>query len=524
MTFDSSKLRIILIFAVAICVSLYLGIGAATAQGQTIVIVLGTALFLTCVFMGRSIWLLIPFCSALSISLRIPGQPDTLLLAQILVISFCALLFLMRRLPFMIQFTELEFWMLVMVACVAQVYIRNPVGINILGGDTVGGKGYFLFGLAVVTAFILSIIRVREAELRWLLPLSIIGGCFNAGISVLGNYVSAIGFYTGAVATRTDVVDYTKTMTAVDAGAATRIVFLTTLGKNLSLWVSAFKSPIRACFHPLWLCLILVSMAAVMLGGFRAGVAFVGLNYLVAIAYRSGTAGILLASLGGCLTIGVLAFVNLIAPLPPNVQRTLTFLPGTWEQRYKDDAEGSTDWRVEIWKEALFSERWIQNKIMGDGLGFSAAELAAQMNAVSSIRVGVSGFDVHRESVLANGDYHSGPVSTVRVIGYVGLIFFLAAQIRLAVHAHRQILRCRGTEWLPLSLFIGIPLIIAPIIFVFLFGDFKQAASLFLISSGMVRLLENNLPLPKYADQTISHALMTVNNRKDKEFMPSQSS
>jgi hypothetical protein len=479
-----------------------LGIGAATAQGQTIAIVLGTALLLTCVFMGRSIWLLIPFCSALSISLRIPGQPDTLLLAQILVIAFCALLFLMRRLPFALQFTELEFWMLVMVACVAQVYIRNPVGINILGGDTVGGKGYFLFAIALVTAFILSIIRVREAELRWLLPISIIGGCLNAGIAVLGYYIPAIGFYTGAVMNRSDIVDYTNASMAVDTGAATRIGFLTTLGKNLSLWVSAFKSPIRACFHPLWLCLILVSMAAVMLGGFRNGVASLGLTYLIAIAYRSGTTGILSAILGGGLTIGILAFVNLIAPLPPNVQRTLTFLPGTWEQRYKDDAEGSTEWRVEIWKEALFSERWIQNKLIGDGLGFSAAELAAQKNADPGNRIGVSGFDAHREAVLANGDYHSGPVSTIRVIGYLGLIFFLFAQIRLAVHAHRQILRCRGTEWLRLTLFMGIPLIVTPIIFVFLFGDFKQASALFLLSLGMVRLLENNLPLPAYVKRS----------------------
>lgn len=199
---------------------------------------------------------------------------------------------------------------------------------------------------------------------------------------------------------------------------------------------------------------------------------------------------------GGIGGLALLAVVNIVHPLPPNIQRSLTFLPGTWEERYKVDAKGSSDWRFEIWREALLTDRWIHNKWLGDGLGFSAAEFTAQMNNRQGTRSGISGFDFHRETILANGDYHSGPVSTIRVIGYIGLIFFLLAQIRLAVHAHHQIIRCRGTEWLPLALFVGIPLISGPVFFLFIFGDFKSAASAYLLSVGMCRMLENNLPLP----------------------------
>ena len=120
------------------------------------------------------------------------------------------------------------------------------------------------------------------------------------------------------------------------------------------------------------------------------------------------------------------------------------------------------------------TDRWIQNKWIGDGLGFSARELAAESTDRKGARAGISGFDAHRESVLASGDYHSGPVSCIRVFGYLGLIVFVLAQIRLAVHAHRQIVRCRDTEWLPLALFTGIPLVYGPVFFVFVFGDFKQ--------------------------------------------------
>jgi hypothetical protein len=191
--------------------------------------------------------------------------------------------------------------------------------------------------------------------------------------------------------------------------------------------------------------------------------------------------------------------VNLVYPLPPNVQRSLTFLPGTWEQRYIDDAEGSTDWRVEIWIEVLTTDRWIKNKVFGDGLGFSKANLEYVKGLSKMQGTGVSGFDMHRETILANGDYHSGPVSTIRVIGYAGLLFLLVFQIRLMVHTHRQILRCRGTEWYPLALLIGIPIMWQPVFFHVFFGDFRGEAAGILISCAMIRIFQRWLPLPEYS-------------------------
>jgi hypothetical protein len=515
MTHDSNKLRLILILCLAVILSLYLGIGAATAQAQTVLMVIGVAVLLGCVFMGRSIWLLIPFTTTLDLGLRIPGGPNCLMLAQLLVITFFFLLFLMRKLPIVLKITELEIWVFVMVGMVIQVYSRNPVGFSVFGGDTVGGKPYVLFAMTTVIALLISFLRVPERELRLILLLSILGALMKVCVSMIGKFVPVVAFYTGATHTRTDVVDYTNFNAVVDEGAATRDGTMSNIGRHLSLWISSYMSPLRACRHPVWGCLMAASLVAVMLGGFRNGVAALGMTYMISIAYRSGFAGTVIAAFGGATLIALLAFVNLVAPLPPNAQRTLTFLPGTWEQRYKDDAKGSTDWRVEIWKEALFSERWIQNTIMGDGLGFSAAELAAQLNFKSGSRYGVSGFDAHREAVLANGDYHSGPVSMIRTIGYVGLILFVVAQIRLIVHAHRQIMRCKDTDWYPLALFIGIPIIIAPVFFLFIFGDFKADMATLLMGIAMVRLLENNLPLPPYIPPSRSHYIPLIARKEN---------
>jgi hypothetical protein len=284
-----------------------------------------------------------------------------------------------------------------------------------------------------------------------------------------------------------------------NTNAATRIGYLGTLGNNLSLWISTYISPLRALVRPFWLVLMGTALASAMLSGFRNTVISIGITFMLGITYRSGAKGFILASFAAISAVALLAVANTIAPLPPNIQRALTILPGTWEERYKLDAAGSSEWRFEVWREVLLTNRWIQNKWLGDGLGFSAKELAAQMNDRKGARAGISGFEAHRESVLASGDYHSGPVSCIRVFGYLGLAVFLLAQIRLAVRAHRQIIRCRESEWFPLALFLGIPLIYGPAFFVLVFGDFKQNAAVFLLSTGMIRLLENNLPLPAYA-------------------------
>jgi hypothetical protein len=395
---------------------------------------------------------------------------------------------------------------------IAQVYVRNPVGLNVLGGSSVGGKGYVLYAIALASALILCGLRVPVSDLKWVMRLSIAGGILNLAASILGVLVPTIGFYLSQSYTRSDEVNY-ENREAVDTRAATRIGFLSQFGTNLALWISCYISPLIALVKPLWLMLILVAVAASLMGGFRNGIMIVGLTFLLGIAYHSGGIGVLLSSFMGMIGVALLAAINLLAPLPPNVQRALTFLPGTWEERYKVDAEGSTEWRVEVWKEALLTDRWIKNKWLGDGLGFSAAELSAQMNERKGARAGISGFSAHRESILANGDYHSGPVSSIRVIGYIGLLVFLLAQIRLAVHAHHLITRYRHTEWFPLTLFIGIPVIILPLIFVFIFGAFKTAAPTFLISCGLVSILKNNLPLPN-SNRAMESARMNKSQQK----------
>ena len=492
---DSSKIKLIFIVTVALFAALYLGISAATAQFEAIAWVIGGLTLCTCLQMGRNIWLLIPFLGSIQLTLMIPGRPTTMMVAQALVISFTFLMLLSRKIPFRLRITELECWMLLLTLCVVQVYARNPVGVNLFGGDQVGGRPYVLFVMTFVVAFILSGILVQPSQLKNALKLSIFGGLINFAIGLFGWLWAPLGYWLGVAGARSGANG--AQLQAIDPGRAGRIDFVVNIPILLARWVSSYSNPIKACFSIRWAPLVLLSFAFAAVSGYRNVVASVGLTYLVGLVYRGGIISLLGSVLLGVLALASLAVVNITMPLPPNLQRALAFLPGTWEERYVLDTKDSSDWRFEMWEEVLTTNRWIDNKLLGDGLGFSAKELQLQSQMLGVNRgssVGVSGFDQAREYVLISGDYHSGPVSAIRAIGYLGLAVMLCAQLRLVVHAHRLVRSYQNTEWFPLVLFFCIPIIWYPVFFVFIFGGFQADGVAILINAGMLRLLQNNLP------------------------------
>ena len=95
---------------------------------------------------------------------------------------------------------------------------------------------------------------------------------------------------------------------------------------------------------------------------------------------------------------------------------------------------------------------------------------------------------------MITGNYHSGPVQTIRTTGYFGLIILMGAMIYAAILAHRLIIRCRGTDWYPVALFFGLGSIVRPFMFTFVFGTFEDDFASTIISLGLLSLFHKNLP------------------------------
>jgi hypothetical protein len=484
---QSNSIRNGLVIVFAFVVAIWLGITVVTDQTETILQIAVAILLLTCVFLGRRIWLLLILFTALNVPLlRGFGTTE---LGQALFVGFTVLMTLMRRHPFKFRFGEKEFWVFLLAACVLQAYFRNPVGLSLFGAGNVGAKPYFVVLMSFLSSLILGSIIVKPQEIRWAFWIGIFGSIVGLGLTALrmgGGGPQA--FEQGK---------------ALDDGkGAGRSGYLNDAAIIAGRTAVSFISPLRALLHPFWAGVILFSVAAATMSGYRNSVAMVGLIMLVGLAYRGGFASVFISVVSGALLLCVIAFVNLVSPLPSNVQRALSPFPGTWEKRHVQAADESTEWRVDMWKEALFTKYWIKDKILGDGLGFSRRELLLLESARDgAVGLGIgqgSGMTLQQEAMMISGGYHSGPVQTIRTVGYVGLAVLLIAMIRIAVHAHRQIIRCRGTEWYPIALFIGVPAIILPIFFFFIFGEFSKDVAALLLSYGMVSLLEKNLPIPPY--------------------------
>ena len=466
------------------------------------------AVLITGIALGRNIWILIILGHGLQLSLSLPGRPDTVLLSSAIFIGFASLMMLMRRIPWRGTIREMDILIFLIALTIFQVYLRNPVGINMFGGSSVGARPYFIISIGFAIYYFLSNWVIPPHQLKLLLKLTVVANLINFVMQAFGFFVPSVGQWYGAAsvnqnASNMDVNSVEGTQTS-GLEAATRIGFLGSASNQIARFVSSFRSPLNALLHPLWGGAILLSFAFAALSGFRNAIISMGLTYIVGIAYRSGFTGLIFSTTLLLLGLGTIAITNSIHPLPANIQRSFSFLPGTWDEDVKLNAEGSTEWRLEIWKEVMFTDRWIKNKYIGDGLGFSAEQLAFQKDIIyrsmngQAISASLSGFDAHRDAVLANGDYHSGPIQTIRVVGYLGLAILMLTQFRLAVHAHRQIKRCRNTEWYPLALFVGIPLIWTPIFFVLVFGSFEIACSIIFLGAAWVKILENHLPLEPY--------------------------
>jgi hypothetical protein len=175
------------------------------------------------------------------------------------------------------------------------------------------------------------------------------------------------------------------------------------------------------------------------------------------------------------------------------VQRTLSWLPGDWSYEAVSDAQGSTEWRVEMWKIALTDRSYINNILIGDGFGFTHWELgiihAADSARLQGIDVGITS----QEAALRVGNYHSGPVSTIKIVGVVGLILYAVLFTSVAVYAHRLLVRARGTPLFEVALFLCIPNIYFPFVFIAVFGGFDPAFAITLLTVGLMQLFERAL-------------------------------
>lgn len=440
--------------------------------------------------LNKNVWILIPAFMTLGISFPwIPGDFSPIQLASMYVSVCTFLLLASHKVTLRLRMTSIEWMAVLMLLMLLQAYMRNPVGIRLLGSENVGGRPYVIMLIALAGGVILATTRTDHAQIKKAFKWSVIGYMATFSIQLAASVSATIAGYTailfGAGGGHASATDELRDSTKAGRNGAAAV-----LAKASSRCLVAFRHPLKAMCHPFWGLIVLSALLGAGMSGFRNVIASTLLTLVLGTYYWGRGQAVIRGCFIGVSGYLIINIINIAVPLPPNVQRSLSFLPGTWEERYIIDAEGSTNWRVEMWEEALTTDRYIENKIIGDGLGIRRSDFMF-MQEISDSRVITN--EMSQERAMLAGDFHSGPVSSVRVVGYVGLLVLIVTMIVVAVRAHKLIMYSRGKPYFREVIFFCLPMVWGPIFFLFIYGDYKGMVPGLLVQMGLLRLFEINL-------------------------------
>lgn len=394
------------------------------------------------------------------------------------------------------RFGGLDALLLINVFYLVTVFIRNPVGLDVFDAERVGGRDYFNIAVAAFAYFILSRTTATPTQLRKV-PLII---AFVTGLVALLSIATYLrpslfpilatlysGVYSGSYEAQ-NVLNAQY----MDGSNSDRIDTLLYFAQAGFLFLCSYYRPLTL-INPIYFgrfCMMLVCVLATLFSGFRSVLFYNAIIFFLSSYFRNHlrqTAKIIILSIP--LLIFLLVGQGRMFELPLPAQRALSFLPGNWKYEVVHDAKGSTEWRVEMWKRALLTDRYIENKLLGDGFGFRRLDMSRleRMNAL-----GASFVDV-QEMMMLSGNYHSGPVSAIRYVGAVGLILYYIFIIALAVHAARLIRSCRETPFFIPALFFCLPVFFHPFFYTFIFGGYQNSIVETIFALGCLKMLERSL-------------------------------
>jgi hypothetical protein len=468
----------------------FCGVLAGGGQFNRLSLLLGGILVmaLSLVLKAR-IWVIIPLFWPLGGSIPITDLPFAVR-DMAVGITFVCFLFLMgfKVLRGKLKLDLVDLFVVVNVFYMLTVFIRNPVGAKAFNSEMVGGKPYFNVFIACIAYYLFCRVPV-DLKMVSRLPLFLLPAPALVALgSLITTYVPALGAKIGLGLIYSDFAPREMALNVDDRLG--RKVGLAGFGATGMQVLTAYYRPLTLLFPANFgrVVLAIIFFVAVLLSGFRS-LLIVVVAYVVLSTWFRRKAKDLLAFL--VLGIFGLIFLSLgngtLFELPLAAQRTLSFLPGKWDQTAVIDAQASIDWRVDMWATVLKEDRWIRNKYFGDGFGFTRIELAIMEAAAE----GESGFigGMQQEAFMINGVFHHGPLSTIRFVGVVGLVLFYSLILLLVFRVVKIVRVSYGTSLFPACLFVGMPVFYYALAFPFGGGQFDVDVPHYIFTAGLVKLV-----------------------------------
>lgn len=345
------------------------------------------------------------------------------------------------------------------IVVLATAYLTGGIGVRALGSDSFGGKKYFYILLGISGFFALAAHRVTKTQ-----------AMLFAYLFFLSGVVIFIGYLVPPLAPGADFIHSLLPVEQTEDQPLGTSVTIARMGNlnNATLAIFCFllmRYGIRGVFDllkPWRMGALLLVVAVSLLGGFRSIIVLYSLiiaslfylenlirsRYFVSAVVAAGMLGIIL--------------IPQVQKLPLSVQRTLSFLPIAVDPTARSDAEASTQWRLDMWKQLL--PEVPKHLIKGKGYALNPDEMFGIYQS------GLRGFGESADFARYAGDYHSGPFSLIIPFGLFGVaafVWFVAASIRLL---HNN-LKHGDPDFKRVNTFIMAVFLARVAFFVFVFGS-----------------------------------------------------
>jgi hypothetical protein len=192
------------------------------------------------------------------------------------------------------------------------------------------------------------------------------------------------------------------------------------------------KLGIRGIFtpHRPWRFVLFAMLAGMsLLGGFRSFLIMSILVFCIQFYLEGAHRTSLLPVLFGGLLLVSIVSLPFLRQFPLSIQRSLAFLPVPIDAGVLAEAEGSTEWRIQIWQAVL--PQVPQYLLLGKGLAMTHEEIDYSLEQKSGA---MSASSADQIGLALSGDYHSGPLSVIipfGIWGVVGFLWLIGAAVRV---------------------------------------------------------------------------------------------
>lgn len=310
--------------------------------------------------------------------------------------------------------------------------VTGGINISTLGATaSQGGRRYFYILAAIVGFFGLTSMSISKDKaflyilLFYLSGLTTLLHLLPAWIGPAGEYIYY--FFPGQVA---DPFALTQSENIGES----RIGEMMSPSFAIFSWMLA-KYGARGVFDltkPMRLLLFLAAISLGFLGGFRSHLIMVLLTFgVLFLAERLWRTHVMLTVAVIVTLLGTILLTS-ADKLPPTFQRCFSFLPIEIDPMIRIQAESSSQWRIDLWKQVV--EEVPVYLFKGKGYSFSTDEMYLALFSQHSM--GAAG---SAQGAAVAGDYHNGPLSLLIPFGIYGLVAFVWLAIAGIFYLYRNL-------------------------------------------------------------------------------------